>query len=194
MARKKKFVDPAFSEIEPDEELKGASADSKYRGLRGVLPRRNAERGDKPIEFATDPLELRAYGSPIADDKQRSVLERIVAKRLVVIWGDRGVDWEYQLGIAEYSADFAIYNRPSQKILVLEVQGAQWHRPMDNYSDSARAMDMIARGYDWTEILEWEIRMGDEYTDQRLIELIGGVGRNVYITDKRWMKEVRYFR
>ena len=151
-------------------------------------PPRNARR-EKAIEFAADPLELRAVGGPLGPD-EGSVLERIVAKRLSVIWGNYEIDFTWQEPVQDKSLDFAIYNRPSGKVLALEVQGAHWHGPKDFAADTERALFVIANGYDFAEVWEWEIRLGDEYLDARLMSLIGGVSRAVVPGGRNWRWEV----
>lgn len=155
--------------------LSGVPADRGYIKARVSKPRRNAAR-PAPIKFAKDPLELRAIGSPISEG---TVLERIVAKRLSVIWGRLDIAFAFlvPVGMGYNPVDFMIYKRPSGRELALEVQGAIWHGPSSRYANVARALDIISTGRDYEEVWEWEIRMGDEFLDTRLLELIGGVSR-----------------
>lgn len=163
-----------------DRGLKGAwelPAEREYITTNVVKPRRNAPR-EKP-QLLTG-LELRAVGSPIPQDIEggmnRSVLEQIVGKRLEILWGPMGVAWDYQKTDAGKFIDFAIYNRPSGKVLALEPQGAHWHGPDEQYHDLNRILFLLSLGYDFAEIWEYEIIMGDEFLDNRLMQLIGASG------------------
>lgn len=142
-------------------------------------PRQHAE----PRPYGLDPLEQRAAGVV------GSILERIIYKRLATIWGRDGIDfiYKYQIGAAAgvknarafvggIEMDFVVLQRPSYKELDLEVQGAHWHNPQSLFSDQERALLILGSGRDYAEIYEYEILMGDEYLDARLLQLIGAPG------------------
>jgi very-short-patch-repair endonuclease len=156
--------------------LRGAWATSEARGYlrtRPQIPRRNAAR---PKDISGNDDEFRAF-SEAELGAEGSVLERIVLKRLSIIWGVMGVDFKWQDPEGDRSIDIAVYNRPSGKNLALEVQGYVWHGPFAYYADTDRALFLMARGWDYAEIWEHEIMLGDEYLDQRLMELIGAPRR-----------------
>lgn len=184
------------------EEAKGARGvgairgQHEYRVFNVTKPRRAARR-PAPL----DPLA--AENSRMAN-VQGSNLERILYKRLTVIWGQEGKDfiYKYQVGAAEgvknarafvggIEADFIILNRPSGKMLVLEPQGAHWHGPADFPADTARALRWLAMGMDFAEIWEYEFWRGDEYLDRRILELIGAQGRISW--DEQAAREIRRF-
>ncbi len=147
-----------------------------YVTRRDVRPRRNAFRA-APV--GPDPEEFRMA------NVEGSNLERILYKRLTLLVGEQNVGfiYKFQHGAAAgfdaramvggLEADFIVLNRPSSQGLVLEPQGAQWHGPVDQYHDTDRAYVWIALGYEYAEIMEWEVDMGDEYVDRRLSEILG---------------------
>ena len=189
----------AKGEIEEAKGLrsKGAlNAEHGYVKINITKPRRSARR-NAPL----DPLA--AENSRMAD-VAGSNLERILYKRLTVIWGREGKDfiYKYQVGAAAgvknarafvggIEADFIILNRPSGKQLVLEPQGAYWHGPADFPADTARALRWLAMGMDFAEIWEYEFQRGDEYLDRRILELIGVSGRVAVDRDKEQLREIR---
>lgn len=140
-------------------------------------PRRAARRIPAVGE---DPDEQRA-----AQGIQGTLLERIVFKRLSSILGPPNIAfiYKYQLGAATgvdartfiggTEVDFVVLNRPSDKQMALEILGAHWHGPAEQYKDTERALKLLALGFDYGEIQEWEIMMGDDYLDRRLSEVIG---------------------
>ena len=180
------------------------------RGLRGVwkLPRKRdyvARRNVRPRRAAArraavgvDPLEQRAASVT------GSILERIVFKRLELLVGPANIGfiYKFQLGavggtdarvfLGGFELDFVILNRPSAKQMALEILGAHWHGPVDFYKDQARALSVLGVGYDYAEIEEWEIMLGDDYLDDRLSYLIGLPSRQSVQerTDIREVKEI----
>lgn len=173
-----------YGEIEEAKGQRAASAagaERDYFKFTNTKPRRNARR-DAPIGM--DELEIRA------DPVVGSILERIVHKRLRLIWGPPGKAFIFKYGMSGVQGvsdprafaggiemDFVILNRPSGKEMALEVQGAHWHGPSDFYADTERALIVEASGRDYREIWEYEIMLGDDYLDNRILELIGAHGR-----------------
>lgn len=128
----------------------------------------------------------RAFAAHVGEDpnEQRAasvegtILERIVYRRLLYLLGPPGAgSWDYKYGVRNvrifkggYELDFLVY-RP--RMTAIEVQGARWHGPEVKYRDVARALAVLADGYNYEEILEWEIWAGDEYLDFRLRQMLG---------------------
>ena len=191
----------AKGEISPIKGLRGAFGYSRrtYVTTRNVRPRR---RPFRKAPVGEDPQEMRA-----APGIEGSLLERIVFKRLELLVGpvNIGFIYKYQIGaiagvdarafIGGVEADFVIINRPSQKQMALEILGANWHGPKDQYADQDRALTLIGAGLDYAEIEEYEINLGDAYLDHRLEELIGvsrfSVREN---TDERELRTVQELR
>lgn len=171
-------------EIEHLKAKRGASqagSDRDYYKLVNTKARRNARRA-APLGW--DPLDLRGAGV------EGSNLEKIVYKRLTEIWGPEGIAFIYKYAIGSapgvknarafaggVEMDFVILNRPSGKEMALEVQGAHWHGPSEFYADTERALAIEATGRDYRELWEYEILLGDEYLDMRILQLIGANSR-----------------
>src|SRR3990167_5119553 len=129
------------------------------------------DRRMRGAEAGEDPDEQRAA------NVQGSILERIVYKHLLTLLGTEGWTWQYQYGArgarifkGGYVLDFVIY---SPRPIALEVQGAFWHGPETKWRDIARALSVVADGFEYEEILEWEVWAGDEYLEFRLRQLLG---------------------
>lgn len=126
-----------------------------------------------------DPLEMRAAGV------EGSILERIVFKRLTVLYGpvNIGFIYKYQVGavsgadarafVGGFEMDFVVLNRPSGKEVALEILGAHWHGPKDQFADQERMLAIMGTGRDYAEIWEYEVMLGDEYLDHRIVQLVG---------------------
>lgn len=144
-------------------------------------PRRNASRD---TALGGDILERRAAQGILG-----TVLERIVYKRLATIWGppEQAFIYKYNIGAVAgvknaralaggIEMDFVILHRPSGREQDLEVQGAHWHGPQDQSADLERELLLVASGRDFAEVWEWEIMIGDDFLDQRILQLIGSKG------------------
>ena len=123
-----------------------------------------------PVRAGQDPLEQRA-----SQTIQGSILERIVYKKLEQILGPEGHRWKFKQGIlgtrqfvGGFEIDFVI-NNPIP--IALEVQGLFWHGPVTAYVNAARALVIMGLGYDYKEILEWEIMNSDEFLEQRIRDI-----------------------
>lgn len=149
-----------------------SSLETQREYLRLTIEKPIRGRRARKIEFGIDPDEQRAVQSV-----EGSILERIVYKKLLQLIGPEGVSWEFKHGIrgarvfkGGYELDFVIY-RPRQT--ALEVQGAYWHGPVQQYRDVARALAVLSDGFEYAEILEWEIELGDQFLEFRLRQLLG---------------------
>ena len=175
--------------IEPAKGLRGAPAKwTRRQYVKREITKPIRGRRRKGAE-GEDPLEQRAAAV------DGSILERIIFKRLTVLVGpaDVGFIYKRQVGsapgvnartfIGGIEIDFLILQRPAGKAAALEILGAHWHGPADEYADQERALIILAQGYDYVEIWEYEIMLGDEYLDQRLTDLLGLQGR--YLDDNR---------
>ena len=127
---------------------------------------------DRRLRVGEDPYEQRA-----THKVQGSILERIVYKRLEILLGPEGVSWVSQVGIGGarmfkggYVLDFEI---TWPKRVDLEVQGAFWHGPSVTWRDAGRAMAVLADGFEYAEIQEWQIWAGDEYLDFVIKQVLG---------------------
>ena len=170
----------------------------RYFSDRIVKPRRNALR-DRAI--SGDWLERRAA------NVVGTILERIVYQRLVTIWGppDQAFIYKYNIGAVSgtkdarafaggVEMDFVILHRPSARELDLEIQGAHWHGPKDEASDIEKALQIMKTGRDYAEIWEYEVMLGDDYLDRRLLQIIGAqqavAGRNTKRGVRTFQREV----
>jgi hypothetical protein len=150
-----------LSDIEKKREYIRTTKLTPVRDRRRVGPR-----------FGADPAEQRANHTISG-----SILERIVYQQLLELLGPEGSQWLYKKGLlggrtfkGGVEIDFVIERfRP----LALEIQGAHWHGPTNTWKDTARALALIGEGFDYAEILEWEIWAGDVYLEYRLKEIIG---------------------
>lgn len=168
----------ANGQIMPIKGKRGISEYAKrdYTKRRITKPRRNAVRS---AAVGQDPEEFRMA------NVEGSNLERIIYKRLTLLVGPQNVGfiYKFQAGAAAgvdaralrggIEADFIVLNRPSSQGLVLEPQGAQWHGQVEKFHDVERALIWMSMGYEYAEIMEWEVMLGDEFLDQRLEDLIG---------------------
>lgn len=145
----------------------------RYVRIDILKPRRASKR---KAAIGIDPNEQRAAAV------EGSILERIVYQRLELLVGLGSFDYKKQFGsaagvnarvfIGGLEADFVVWRRPGRP-LVIEPQGAHWHGPTEFYHDLERAWVFMSQGYDYAEIFEYEVWLGDEYLDHRLAALIG---------------------
>lgn len=112
-----------------------------------------------------------------AQNIEGSILERIVYKKLQEILGPEGVAWVSQRGIGGgrvfkggYVLDFVV-EQPRR--VAVEVQGAFWHGANVEWKDAFRALAVMADGYEYVELLEWEIRAGDQFLEETMRRKIG---------------------
>ena len=158
-ARKRRF--PGLSDLEHKRE---------YLRLTKKTPVR--DHPDRRERVGEDPNEQRA-----THKIQGSILERIVYRRLEILLGPEGASWVSQKGLGGarmfkggYVLDFEIF---WPKRIDIEVQGAFWHGPSVSWRDAGRAFAVLADGFEYEEILEWQIWMGDEYLDFCLQQILG---------------------
>lgn len=158
-----------FKSIKQMSKLSDLEHRREYLKIQKDAPIRS--RRIKKAHIGVDPDEQRAA------NVQGTLLERIIYKKLSQLLGPEGVHWQFQYGIkgarifkGGFVLDFVIYY-PKQT--ALEVQGAFWHGPEVQYRDVPRALAVLNEGFEYAEILEWEIWAGDQYLEFRLINLLG---------------------
>lgn len=120
-------------------------------------------RRDAP-EFGEDPLEARAISPDVF--ARATLPERIVYKKLSQLIGEENFIFQYsQLGgrnlIGGFLIDFLI-----EPNIALEVLGSYWHKAFERWADEERAVVVASRGFEYHEIWDWEIYMGDSYLEE----------------------------
>lgn len=123
----------------------------------------------QPIEFGDDPLEQRAI--PKDRFPGATLPERIVYKKLAQLIGeDKFIYQRSEFGgrafIGGYVLDFVVLVR--QPPILLEVEGQYWHQKKDEYRDIQRATVMVALGFEYHEIWEYDIYQSDENLERIL--------------------------
>jgi len=161
-------------------QIKAVPGIGPYRGERAVKgfaePIQSRRRFD---EYATmDPEERRAVPKSVFPG---SILERIVYRRCLVLYGPPGPSsWDIQQAeivragaFGGVKIDFVFWTFPP---LALEVQGSYWHGANAAYGDAARAFQLIGSGFRYAEIWEEDILSPrtDQDVDRRLQELVSG--------------------
>uniref|UniRef100_A0A6H1ZQH4 DUF559 domain-containing protein n=1 Tax=viral metagenome TaxID=1070528 RepID=A0A6H1ZQH4_9ZZZZ len=135
------------------------------------MPRRPVRRRRGPWreQLGMDELEQRA-----AQGIEGTLPERIVYKALRTM----NIAFNYKYGVlgtrqfrGGFEIDFEIMDRYPP--VALEVLGAYWHGPAQQYKDMARALVIMGMGYRYEEITEDEIYTSSSFLEHRLQEMLG---------------------
>lgn len=152
-----------------------------YRAMPTVkqLPRRKpravtkVSRGRRVLReyTAENPLEARAISYDVLP---QSILERIVYKRNLILFGPPGpFTWDTQVvkqgGVRADFVYWMVYPP-----VVIETQGQIWHDAFADYGDASRAFFLEAMGFRYFEIFEDDILARDDsWLDDQILSMLG---------------------
>lgn len=159
--------------IKRTKRILGVGKPRQFRaGMLEVNPIRG--RRQRGTESGLDPLEQRAL--PKNTFPNATLPERIVYNKLVQLVGEENFIYQRadnggRTVIGGFVLDFVITNKRPQ--IALEVLGDYWHRAELRYADWERALEVTSLGYEYAEIWEHEILMGDSYLEQILVDIVG---------------------